>query len=213
MSETVSAERDPVEARLAFERCIGEGGVAIFPADGLYGLACDPLRAEPIERIRELKARDSGQPTAVMYFSMPAVREIFSSLTPLVSAIAAKLLPGAVTLVVDNPERRYPLACGDTPDQLGFRFIENLLGDVVPPVFQTSANRSGEDPPARLDAVPEQIRAAADLEIDGGELTGSPSTVLDLSTVEAGGSWKLLREGGMPYAEIEEQLTGLQLGG
>ncbi len=213
MTEKISLENDPVEARLALERCVGDGGVAIFPSDGLYGLACDPLRAEPIERIRELKARDPGQPTAVMYFSLPAAREIFTTLTPLVSAIAAKLLPGAVTLVVDNPERRYPLACGDTPDRLGFRYIESPLGDVVTPVFQTSANRSGEDPPARLDAVPEQIRADVDLEIDGGELGGSPSSVLDLTEVEAGGSWKVLREGGMPYSEIEEQLTGLQIGG
>jgi tRNA A37 threonylcarbamoyladenosine synthetase subunit TsaC/SUA5/YrdC len=30
-------------ARQALESCISKGGVALFPSDGVYGLACDPL--------------------------------------------------------------------------------------------------------------------------------------------------------------------------
>ena len=44
MNETISIERAGAEhARASLERCIADGGVAVFPADGLYGLACDPL--------------------------------------------------------------------------------------------------------------------------------------------------------------------------
>ena len=32
-------------ARAALERTITGGGVAVFPSDGVYGLACDPLDA------------------------------------------------------------------------------------------------------------------------------------------------------------------------
>jgi L-threonylcarbamoyladenylate synthase len=70
MSEIVSIERDGADAaRAALERCVGEGGVAIFPADTLYGLACDPLNADAIERIHAIKGRGEGKPSAVMYFS------------------------------------------------------------------------------------------------------------------------------------------------
>ena len=70
MTELISIEHDgPAPARAALERCIAGGGVAIFPADGLYGLACDPLNEEAIERIHGLKGRDDGKPSAVMYFS------------------------------------------------------------------------------------------------------------------------------------------------
>ena len=62
MTEVVSIERDgPDAARAALERCVGEGGVAIFPADTLYGLACDPLNAEAIERIHAIKGRGDAQ--------------------------------------------------------------------------------------------------------------------------------------------------------
>lgn len=213
MTETVSIETDGADAaRAALERTVGGGGVAIFPADGLYGLACDPLNAAAIERIHELKGREPGKPSAVMYFSTPAMRELLEALAPLTRAAIAALLPGAVTLVVYNPGRRYPLSCGEDPERLGLRLIEGPLAGAMIPIFQTSANRSGEQPPASLEAVEESILAGVELAIDGGTLSGEPSTVVDLTAIEAGGAWEVLREGAVPYSEIERRLTGLSLG-
>jgi L-threonylcarbamoyladenylate synthase len=200
-------------AHHAFERTIVGGGVAIFPADGLYGLACDPTNEEAVKRINGIKEREEGKPSAVLYFSLESLREVIDSMTPLVRAIAAALMPGPVTLVIDNPEGRYPLACGDDPSRLGLRHIDGPLSGIVVPVFQTSANRSGDDPPARFDRIPEELVESCDLAIDAGELTGEPSTVLDVTEVDAGGSWRVLREGGLPYETLEAKLTGLSLGG
>ncbi len=83
MTEVVSIERDGADAaRFALERCIAGGGVAVFPADGLYGLACDPLDAASIERIHRIKGRDDGKPSAVMYFSALAMRELVDGIGP-----------------------------------------------------------------------------------------------------------------------------------
>ena len=65
------------------------------------------------------------------------------------------------------------------------------------PVFQTSANLSGEPAPARFEDVPEEIVAGTDLAIDGGELTGLPSTVVDIASIEEDGSWTS-RHGPLP---------------
>ncbi len=106
-------------ARSALERCIAAGGVAVFPADGLYGLACDPLDAAAIERIHRIKGRDDGKPSAVLYFSPLAMRELVEGLGPRTREAVGALLPGPVTLVVANPQRRYPLACREDPERLG----------------------------------------------------------------------------------------------
>ena len=98
--------------------------MALFPADGLYGLACDPTRADAIERIHAIKGRDDGKPSAVMYFSPLAMRELLAALGPRTRDAIGALLPGPVTLVVANPERRYPLACREDPERLGVRLIE-----------------------------------------------------------------------------------------
>ena len=67
-------------ARQALESCISKGGVALFPADGIYGLACDPLNEEAVDRIHAIKGRDDGKSSAVMYFSPLAMRELIRDL-------------------------------------------------------------------------------------------------------------------------------------
>ena len=206
----VNVEHDgPKAAREALEGVVGDGGVALFPADGLYGLACDPLNGVAIERIHALKGRDDGKPSAVMYFSPLAMRELLGGIGPRTGEAAGILLPGPVTLVIANPERRYPLASRDDPERLGVRLIGGPLAGARVAVFQTSANPSGAPPPSRFEDVDPEILDGADLAIDGGELGGEPSTVVDLSEIDDGGSWAVLREGALDRVELERMLAGV----
>jgi L-threonylcarbamoyladenylate synthase len=207
MTETVSVERDgPDTARSALERCVGEGGVAIFPADTLYGLACDPLDAGAVERINSIKGREEGKPSAVMYFSPLAMRELVSGLGERSRQAVSQLLPGPVTLVIANPERRYPLATPDDPERLGVRLIEGPLVGAMTPILQSSANRSGAPAPRTYEEIDADVLAAADVAIDGGELIGAPSTVVDISELDSAGSWEILREGALPRHLIDRLL-------
>jgi L-threonylcarbamoyladenylate synthase len=204
---TISIATDgAARARAELERCIQSGGVAIFPADGLYGLACDPLNEEAIRRIYEIKGRDDGKPAAVMYFSVGMLRELVGEMAEPVRRAAAALLPGPVTLVIPNPTHRYPAACRADLNRLGIRLIEGPLAGATCPIFQTSANFSGEPAPARFEDIPGEILAAADLAIDGGELTGQPSTVVDLTAYDGSSGWRILRQGGLPAGDLERLL-------
>jgi L-threonylcarbamoyladenylate synthase len=210
MTVTVSLEHDGAEsARTGFELCIAAGGVAVFPADGLYGLACDPLNQAAIERIHRIKGRDEGKPSAVLYFSPLAMRELVEGLGERTRAAVGALLPGPVTLVVDNPEHRYPLACREDPERLGVRLIDGPLTGAMWPVFQTSANLSGEPAPAVFSDVSRRILRTVDVAIDGGALTGSPSTVVDVTSLDAGGEWTVLRQGGMSAEALRERLDAV----
>jgi L-threonylcarbamoyladenylate synthase len=210
VSDVVSIERDGAEAaRAELERCVRDGRVAIFPADTLYGLACDPLNRAPVERINRMKGRDPRKPSAVMFFSASAMRELVEDLGPLARKAVDVLLPGPATTVVDNAGRRYELACGADPGKIGVRLIEGPLAGLEQPVLQTSANRSGAPAPARFEDLPEGILASADLVIDGGELGGAPSTVVDLSGIDSGAGWGMLREGAMGESEVTRRLGAL----
>jgi L-threonylcarbamoyladenylate synthase len=213
MTEIVSVERDGSTAAIAaLERTVQSGGVVIFPADGLYGLACDPLNEEAIRRIHAIKGRDDGKPSAVMYFSPLILRELISDLGSRASAAAAALLPGPVTLVIANPGHRYPLACRQDPAQLGIRLIDGPLAGASCPIFQTSANRSGDPAPASFADIPAEIIQAADLAIDGGVLTGRPSTVIDITAIDDTGGWSVLRQGGLDRAAAEALLGPISSG-
>lgn len=200
------------EAAAALERCIGSGGVAVFPADGLYGLACDPLDPAAVIRIHQLKGRSGGKSSAVMYFSPLAMRELVAGFGPRTAAAVSALLPGPVTVVVANSERRYPLACREDPERLGIRLLAGPLAGAMCPIFQTSANSSGEEPPASFKDLPAEIVAGVDLAIDGGELTGLPSTVVDLAAIDVDGSWEVLRQGALSDGDLLSALNSVGLG-
>lgn len=203
----VRVARDGAErARAELERCIAGGGVAVFPADTLYGLACDPRSERAVERIHALKGRAEGKPSAIMFFAPLAMREILSTVGPRTRDALGALLPGPVTAVVPNPEHRYPLACSEDPERLGLRLIEGPLAGARYAIFQTSANRSGEPAPSRFEDVDTAILGGADLAIDGGELGGAPSTVVDLTALDDEGTWDVLREGAVSRDELDRRL-------
>ncbi|UJA19593.1 threonylcarbamoyl-AMP synthase [Thermoleophilia bacterium SCSIO 60948] len=203
----VSALTEPAIAKAALERVIGGGGVVVFPADGTYGLACDPLDRAAVERIHALKGRDDGKPSAVLYFAPLVMRELLGGLGPASSAVVGALLPGPFTLVLANPEHRYPLACRATPDRLGVRLIGGPLAGARTPIFQTSANLSGMPSPDSVEGLDDALAAGVDLVIDGGRLPGAASTVIDIANVDADGEWSLLREGAVPAAEVERRIA------
>ena len=132
-----------------FARCMSVGGVALFPTDTVYGLATEPESKEGVRRLYALKGRVPDKPAAVMFFDLELALAAVPELGPRTAEALRRLLPAAITAVVPNPARRYPLACGPEPEKLGLR-VPRLDGALAPlaavrwPVLQSSANRSGE---------------------------------------------------------------------
>jgi L-threonylcarbamoyladenylate synthase len=161
----------------------------VFPTDTLYGIGCRPDDEAALERVYALKDRPRDRPSALMYFSLAAALDAHPDLAAATRAALERLLPGPVLAVL--------------PDGYGIRVP--ALG--VPPagarvtVLQTSANLSGGPDPRRLEDVPRPMREDVDLVLDGGDLPGVPSTVVDLSRYETG-QWTVLREGAMPLPEL-----------
>jgi L-threonylcarbamoyladenylate synthase len=73
--------------------------------------------------------------------------------------------------------------------------------------MQSSANTSGQPDARTLEQVPEAMREGADLVLDGGELGGTPSTVIDLRELAAEGRWHVLREGALAKRDVEAALA------
>jgi L-threonylcarbamoyladenylate synthase len=194
-----------------FERCIAVGGIAVFPADTVYGLACEPDSKEAVQRLYMLKRRRPDKPAAVMFFALDLALAALPELGPRTTAALHALMPGPVTALLSNPAGRFPLACATDAGILGLRVPAwppalAALADVRWPVLQSSANAAGGPDARRLDEVPEYMRAHADLVLDGGELPGTPSTVVDLRTFEAQGAWSIAREGAMSVTELAARL-------
>jgi L-threonylcarbamoyladenylate synthase len=146
-----------------------------------------------------------------MFFDLEPALPLLAAAGPRTTAAATALLPGAVTLLIANPRRRFAPACGPDPATLGVRVpalppaLAALRG-VAAALLQTSANHAGGPDARRLEQVPRPLRDGADLILDGGELPGTPSTVIDLRAFESSGDWRVVRDGAVPSAEIERIL-------
>ncbi len=195
-----------------FERCIAVGGIAVFPADTVYGLACEPDSKEAVQRLYMLKRRALDKPAAVMFFALDLALAALPELGPRTAGALRALLPGAVTLLLPNPAGRFPLACGPgAADVLGVRVPQwpralAALADVRWPVLQSSANVAGGPDARRLQDVPQYMREHTDLVLDGGTLPGTPSTVVDLRGYELDERWSVAREGAMSITEVAARL-------
>src|SRR3954469_7672628 len=148
-----------------------------------------------------------------MFFDRELALAALPELGDRTRAALSALLPGAVTLLLPNPHHRFPLACGPDPETLGLRvpaWPEPLepLGAVRWPVLQSSANDAGGADARTLDALPERIRRAADLVLDGGALPGTPSTVVDLRAWEGAGAFQILRPAAVPEGAVARVLGG-----
>jgi L-threonylcarbamoyladenylate synthase len=165
----------------------------ILPTDTVYGLCAWPDRPEPVERIYRLKGRDARKPIALL---AGTIESLLEALPEFDVSLAVGLLPGPYTLIVQNPQHRFPWLTGDNPNAIGVRVPElpaeaaYVLGEVGV-VAATSANAAGGPNARRVDEIPEDIRRACGAVLDIGELPGTPSTVLDLTGDEP----RVLREG------------------
>ncbi len=180
------------------------GELALLPTDTVYGIAAAAVLPDACARLYILKQRPLDQPTAVMLGSLEGLLRVLPELTGRAEAISRRLLPGPVTLIVPNPAGRFPHLCGGSPQAIGVR-VPRLdaavasLADELGGMLITSANTRGGADPATLDDVPPPIRAAAGFELDGGELPGVPSTVIDITGREP----RVIRRGAVDEATLE----------
>jgi L-threonylcarbamoyladenylate synthase len=179
----------------------------VLPFDTVYGLACEPYHHESAERLYRLKGRPEMQPTALVAVDVDYLLECVPELRGRAATLARALLPGPLTLVLPNPARRFRWLTGGNPEAIGVR-VPELDGpgaevlQRVGAVAATSANLPGEADPPTLTEVPEPIRNGAAALVDGGELPGSPSTVIDLTGPEP----RILREGSLSAADALRRL-------
>lgn len=189
---------------------LAAGEPVVLPTDTVYGLCANPFSEAPVRRAYRLKGRDDEQPSALLAADVDLLFECVPELRSRVGVLIRALLPGPLTLVVPNPAGRYPWLTGTKTESLGVRVPElpEAAAEVLARagcVMATSANLPGRPDPARLEDVPEELRAGCRAVVDGGRLPGVPSTVIDLTGEEP----RIIRAGAVDAAAALRRLASL----
>jgi tRNA threonylcarbamoyl adenosine modification protein (Sua5/YciO/YrdC/YwlC family) len=189
---------DPVAALRA-------GRPVVLPTDTVYGLCADASSPLACLEALALKGRPERQPAALLCGDVDTLLRLVPELP---GRMVRALLPGPYTLVFANTAGRYSWLGEDT---IGVR-VPELPGPVadvlaqVEAVMATSANLHGRPDARKLEDLPAEIREACGAVLDGGELPGVPSTVLDFTGAEP----RVLREGAVPAGEALARVAAVR---
>ncbi len=177
------------------------GGVALVPTDTVYGIFV--RGKEGRKKLLSVKPRSNDKPIS---FLVPNGSDLSGvvEISKLGYELIEKHWPGGLTIVfskVKQPPDEYMVETfgGDDPafggNTLGVRcpnheWLLELL-EITGPIAGTSANVSGQKTPLEIKDLDEQIRQSVDIICDGGALSDTASTVVDLTA----DSLKILRQG------------------
>lgn len=175
-------------------KILKDGGVIIYPTDTVYGIGCDIFNKGAIEKIFMIK-NDSG--SKLFSFVCANLKDIskYAKVSDYAYRTMKHLLPGPYTFILP--------AAKDVPKKLwskrktvGIRVPNHavtlkLVEELGNPIISTSTtNRKGEiliDPNEIKNIFANQV----DLMLASGNLSGDPSSVIDLSEDEP----EVVREG------------------
>ncbi|WOF15643.1 threonylcarbamoyl-AMP synthase [Methanoplanus sp. FWC-SCC4] len=163
-------------------------GLIVYPTETVYGLGCDAFSENAIKRVYDVKKRQISKPISIAVSDIDMALAV-AKISKTELEFIERFMPGPVTIIVEAKSCIPSVLTGGT-GFIGIRIPKNpiarkIIEEFDAPITSTSANISGRKSPMEFS----EITVVYDLFIDGGKLSGMPSTVVDVKNK------KILREG------------------
>jgi L-threonylcarbamoyladenylate synthase len=181
------------------------GALIVFPTETLYGVGADALNFAAVEKVFQLKGRDSSNPFPVIVSDRVMLDWLVAEISPLAEKLMAHFWPGPLTLVLparaDIPPRLVNATGG-----IGVRISSQLIATKIVtalgrPLTATSANPSGQAGAQTIAQAKDYFSGKIDIFVDGGELPSiTGSTVAEVTASKV----KIIRAGEIAKRELEK---------
>lgn len=158
-----------------------QGHIVIIPTDTIYGFS--GLVGKTAEAIARIKGRAENKPFIAL-IAEPA--DIYRYTDIKIPEHILNLWPAPLTLIV--PLKGQGTQAFRCPADEWLRNVVAAAGDAV---YSTSVNRSGMPPLTDISTICREFEDSVALIVDGGNLEGFPSTLVDLTS----GTPCVLRQG------------------
>ena len=185
------------------------GNVIVFPTETVYGLGADALNHEAVERVFQLKGRNSENPIPIIVADQTMLRGLIDKIPPIAEKLIDRFWPGPLTLVLQ--------ARPDTPKQLlnirggvGVRISSQpiatqLSRELGRPLTATSANPSGKQAASTIEQAENYFAGEIGIFLDGGKLPAKiGSSVVEVIEDRI----KIIREGEISVSQLAAIIGG-----
>ena len=209
--EVITLRDNHEEAVNIVSRAISSGGLVAVPTDTVYGIIGNATDTKAISSLYDLKKRPKEQRFPVFMRDI-AMARWYAYISDAKARFLETVWPGPVTVVFNHKEKLSDMLTSSL-DTIGMRvpndrFLLKLLSHINIPLVQSSANIRGLAPSKNIQEIIasfEGQKIKPDLVVDGGELLGDPSVIIDLTAREP----RILRSGVMSKDELAVLLTRL----
>jgi L-threonylcarbamoyladenylate synthase len=184
------------------------GDVIVFPTETLYGLGADALNAVAVEKVFQLKGRDSNNPIPVLVADRPMLNSLVAAIPRVAEKLIERFWPGPLTLVL--PARsNIPAPLLSASGSIGVRIsshpiTQQLVKLFGRPLTATSANPSGQAGALTVAQARAYFSGAIDIFVEGGELTSKTGSTV-AAVIE--NNIRIIRAGEISVGEIESVLN------
>jgi L-threonylcarbamoyladenylate synthase len=142
-----------------------EGGTILYPTDTVWGIGCDATSEEAVEKIFNIKERPQEKSMIILVADEREVMQYVSQLDLEVFNYLEQM-PKPTTVIYEGAIGLASNLVG-SDGSIAIRivkenFCKHLIKRLRKPLVSTSANRSGDPPPANFQQVSEGIRSAVD---------------------------------------------------
>ncbi|MGP1431443.1 L-threonylcarbamoyladenylate synthase [Treponema sp.] len=155
--------------------------IVIIPTDTIYGFS--GLFGKTADAIAQIKGREENKPFIAL-IAKPS--DIYRYTDAAVPDYLLQLWPAPLTLIVPlKGSETQAFRCPADP------WLRDVIAATGEAIYSTSVNRSGTPPLTDIDTICAEFEASVALAVDGGELAGLPSTIIDVCSAVP----KILRQG------------------
>jgi len=196
LSRIISINPDNPQARLLKQAVavLADGGVIAYPTDTTYGIGCDIKNTRAIERIYRLKSKSRKDTLSFICADLSHLAD-YAVVSTAGFRLMKRTLPGPYTFVL-RATKEPPRALQTKQKTVGIRVPDHpipleLVRMLGHPIVNTTANISGEVPFTHPEDILDAFGNSIDLIIDGGDIKGDLSTVVQVQDSEI----TILREG------------------
>ncbi len=172
---------DASDSRHQAINILKSGGVVIMPTDTIYGVMGSALLPDTVERVFHLRQRDLSKPVIILIADLSDLEQFSITIDDQLRKFLSSVWPGAVSVVLPTETTGFSHLHRGThtlafrlPNDESLRTFLRQSGPLIAP----SANISGEPAATTIAEAQKYFKEAIDLYLDGGTLTGEPSTLV-----------------------------------
>jgi L-threonylcarbamoyladenylate synthase len=168
------------------QKVLARGGIILYPTDTIWGLGCDATNEDAVERLFTIKKRRESKSLIILVngFSM---LEIYVRKIPDIAAEILEVADKPITIIYPEGKNLAPGICNDD-GSVGIRicsegFSNELIAQFRKPIVSTSANLSGNPPPAIFSEIDKVIADSADYVVKYGQTDvtrHAPSSIIKI---------------------------------